>query len=119
MQQGVGEDFALGVAAPNADHVLSYRCEVLHRARIVATPEGGDGLDHGEHHLAGWHFVLRQALPELGAQTGERLAVIGRGIGEGAVDVRKRDPSPWEGCARKRCYRLTCAGGALQAIPSI
>ena len=93
--EGGGEDFALGVATPNSNHLLYHRFEVLHSARIVAVPKGGNRLNHGEHHLHRWHVALRQALAELWAQPGKSLSVICRGIGEGAVGVRKRCSCPF------------------------
>src|SRR5262249_43557608 len=78
--------------------------------------EGSNGLNHGECHLPRWHFALGQALAELCAQPGEGLPVIRCGIGEGAVDIRKRYPSPWECRTRERGYRLARVGGAFQAI---
>src|SRR5262245_54722394 len=97
LQQGILDNFTLGVTAPYPNHLGRHWFEVLYGAGVVAAGERRKPLDHGWYHLTGRHLALGQALAKLRAQPGEGLCITSGRIGQGTVHVRKRDASPWEG----------------------
>ena len=90
LEEGVLEDFALGVAATDAGELREYGSEVSRRVFVAVVGECADAFDEGQGYLFGEGVSLSGKVAQAILDAAEALFVTAGGECEGGVSVTER-----------------------------